>query len=402
MKSKKLLLLSTTAGAGHVRAADALKRTAETLFSSVEVEHRDILDFTTPLFRKIYSQVNNTIAGHAPELWGFIYKKSESQGIIKPKHPLLKLFDQFNFKKYLQYLNEWKPSAVLCTHFLPYVSISEEMQKKSWKIPYHVVPTDYDVHSLWISPLIKQYYVATEEAAWTVQSHGISEEKISVTGIPVAPEFTHIGNRNSIRKELRVERDRFTILILSGGYGIGVIDKLVPNIIEFLSSLKQRKFQVLVVCGKNKKLFDTLSTLEIPRNINFKLYEYVTFIDKLMDVSDILITKSGGLTVSEALSKHLPMLIFDPVPGQEGRNADYLCETGVAQRVSSFINMRYKLNRLIEEPVSLSAMKNNAKNIAKPEATKTIISDILKRIDEKYLKSDMENYEGQIQQIREK
>jgi processive 1,2-diacylglycerol beta-glucosyltransferase len=377
---KKLLILSTTAGAGHLRAADALKRTAEQFYSSVEVEHRDILEFTSPLFRKVYSQVNNKIAGHAPELWGMIYKKSESRGIIKQKHPLLKLFDQFNFKKYIHFLNEIKPSAVLSTHFLPYVSISEEMKKQSWKIPFYSVPTDYDVHSLWISPLVKQYYVATDEAAWTVQSHGISEKRISVTGIPVSPEFTTIGDKISIRKELGLERNRFTIMILSGGYGIGVIDKLVPNVVEFLSTIRQQKFQVVVVCGKNKKLFDALSKMQIPRNVSFKLYEYVTFIDMLMDASDILITKSGGLTVTEALAKHLPMFIFDPVPGQEGRNADYLCEAGAAQRVSSFINLRYKLNRMIVNSTILTQMKNQTKRIAQPNAARTIIADILKQI----------------------
>ncbi len=379
MKPKKLLIMSTTAGAGHVRAADALLKTAERLSLPIEVEHRDILEFTSPLFRKVYSQINNKIAGHAPELWGLIYKKSETRGVIKPKHPLLKLFDQFNFKKYLQFLDEVKPSAVLCTHFLPYVSISEVMKKKSWRIPFYSIPTDYDVHSLWISPLVKHYYVATDEAAWTVRSHGIPESNISVTGIPVAPEFTQLGDKHGTRKELSFERDRFTLLILSGGYGIGVIDKLVPNIIEFLSSIKQKKFQVIVVCGKNKKLFDSLSKIKTSKNINFKLYEYVTFIDKLMDASDILITKSGGLTVSEALAKHLPMLIFDPVPGQEGRNADYLCETGAAQRVSNFINLRYKLNRLIEEPSQLSSMIENASAIAKPNAAKEILFHLLGR-----------------------
>ena len=371
--SKKLLILSTTAGAGHVRAADALLKTAEQLSMAIEVEHRDILDFTTPLFKKVYSQINNTIAGHAPELWGFIYKKSETRGIIKPKHPFLKLFDQFNFKKYLNFLNEYKPTAVLCTHFLPYVAITEEIQKKSWEIPFFAVPTDYDVHSLWISPLVKHYYVATDEAAWTIQSHGIPERNISVTGIPVAPEFTKAGDKTAARNELGLERDRFTIFILSGGYGIGVIDKLVPNVIEFLSSIKQKKFQVVVVCGKNKKLFDSLTHLTSPRNVSLKVYEYVSFIDKLMDASDVLITKSGGLTVSEALAKHLPMLIFDPVPGQEGRNADYLCETGAAQRVSNFINLQYKLNRLIEEPPHLRSMIGNASKIAKPNAAKEIL-----------------------------
>ncbi|TAK55783.1 MAG: hypothetical protein EPO24_11775 [Bacteroidetes bacterium] len=369
----KLLILSATAGAGHVRAADALVTTARTLHLPLTIEHRDILDFTYPIFKKVYSQVNNTIAGHAPELWGYLYKRAERKGLPKPKHPLLKVFDQFNFKKYLRFIHDFHPDAVLCTHFLPYLAITDELKKPSWRIPFYSIPTDYDVHSLWINPSVKHYFVATDEAAWTVRSYGVGEKNITITGIPVHPEFTSITSKLKARKSLGLEAKRLTIMILSGGYGIGVIDKLVPSILEFLSLFERMKFSVVVVCGRNQKLFDTLSLLTPPPNVAFQCYGFVTFIDKLMDASDVLVTKSGGLTVSEALAKHLPMIIFDPVPGQEGRNADYINEHGAAMRTSGFANLNFKLKRLIEEPERLVAMKKYALAIAKPNAAEEIL-----------------------------
>ena len=377
---KKLLILSATADAGHTRAADALAKTVQSLRLPVKIEHRDILDFTFPLFKKVYSEINNAIAGHTPELWGYLYKKSQFKGFPKPKNSFLKVFDQFNYKKYLDYLNDYAPDAVICTHFLPYIAITDELAKPSWQFPFYTVPTDYDVHSLWIHPSVKRYYVATEEAAWTVCSYGIEEKAVMVTGIPVHPAFTSIEPKASTRKELNLDPKPFTILILSGGYGIGVIDTLVPSVIEFLSTFKRRKFNVLVICGKNKRLHDILSRISSPENVNVSIFGFISNVDQLMDASDVLITKSGGLTVSEALSKHLPMIIFDAVPGQEGRNADYLVEHGAAIKAANFTNLNFKLKYLANDSASRKAMSDSALKIAKPNAAMKILKDILNPI----------------------
>lgn len=377
---KTILILSATVGAGHVRAGEALFETAKSLSPSISVYHEDILNFTFPLFKKLYNDLYFAVVNTAPDFWGYLYKRTEFKGKEKSKSPFIKLFDQFNYKKYLQALEEMQPDAVLCTHFLPYLAITENIQRSEWKIPFYVVTTDYDVHSLWINPNIAHYYVASEEAAWTIHSHRIEEKRISVTGIPIFPQFSGHNKPQRMRSQLGLSPNKMTIMILSGGYGTGVVNELVPSIAEFLSAYSRKEFQLLVVCGKNEKLFRTLQLHNFPKNISARLYQFIPYIDKLMDAADVLITKAGGLTISEALAKHLPMIIFDPIPGQEGRNAEYLTERGAALRALSLPNLHYKLKTIVDEPRRLKMMETNAKRIARPDAARIILEDLVKRL----------------------
>lgn len=375
-KRTSILVLSATAGAGHVRAGEALMAAADRFADRMHVVHEDILNFTSPAFRSLYNDVYFSIVEKSPELWGYLYKKSEFQGSGRKKHPLLRLFDHFNYKRYLAALEQLHPDAVLCTHFLPYAAIADRLSSPSWRIPFFAVPTDYNVHSLWINPSIRRFYVATEEAAWTVRSHDITAGRIMVTGIPVMPQFSGGPGRERAARELGISPGIFTIMVLSGGYGIGVIDQLVPAVIEFLSTHARRRFQVIVVCGRNKRLFDALTAFSSPPNVTLRLYQYVPFIDRIMACSDLLITKSGGLTVSEALAAALPMIVFDPIPGQEAYNADYVVEHGAALRANTFAGLTFKLEQLLRRPSALELMKKNTRSISRPDAAVRILEDV--------------------------
>ncbi|TLY27936.1 MAG: galactosyldiacylglycerol synthase [Ignavibacteria bacterium] len=379
-RRKTILIVSATVGAGHVRAGEALLAAAESLSRPVTISHADVLDFTFPLFKKLYSDSYYEIVQRSPELWGYLYKKSDSRKPLRGKAGLIRLFDHFNFKKYLKELSRLKPDAVICTHFLPYLAIEDEISQKGWQIPFFAVPTDYDVHSLWVSRAVSRYYAATEEAACSIQTHGIPPENIGVSGIPIMPQFGIRLSRQAARKRLGIPSGHFTILILSGGYGIGVVDELTGSVARFLATDKRRDYQLIVVCGKNPGLYGKLSRMAFPANVRARLFEYITFIDQTMACSDLVITKAGGLTVSEALARHLPLLILDPFPGQEGRNADYLIEHGAAISAHGFENLHYKLHRLIEEPGLLSAMKKRAAELAKPHAARDILKDVLGRL----------------------
>lgn len=380
MKKKSILILSATAGAGHVRAAEALVETAKALSLPVETRHEDILKYTFPVFRKIYSDIQYAVVNKSPELWGYLYRKSEFTGTPKPAPPLIKLFNHFNYKKYHRLLRDTAPDAVLCTHFLPYAALDKELNTSFRDIPFFAVTTDYDVHSLWINPAVRHYYVGTEETAWTLTSHGISKDAISVTGIPVMPQFGKRTTQRTARLQLGLSTNSFTIMILSGGYTTGIIEEVLSSISKTLSSYRKKEFQVIIVCGKNARLYEKLKRMKPPDTVRHYLYRHVSFIDQLMDCADILITKSGGLTVSEALAKQLPMIIFDPVPGQEGRNAMYLLEHGAALSAGSLSNLEFKLKQLIEDRTLLDTMKTNAGRIAKPDAAKKILEDVMNRI----------------------
>lgn len=378
-KRKPLILaFSATAGAGHVRAAEALVEAQRYYELPLEIKHHDILDFTFPLFKKLYSEFYFAVAKASPDLWGYLYRKAGNEQAGTSKSALVKLFDHFNYKKYFETIERYRPDALLCTHFLPYAGISDR-RHSLLNIPIFSVPTDYDVHPLWISNNVSKFYTATEETAWTLTSHGIPERNIAITGIPVMPQFTESNSQPAARKALGLSPEKFTVMILSGGYGIGIIDKLVPAVAAFLSEMNSRS-QIVVVCGKNKRLYDKLKRMKSSDKAAVRLYQYVSFVDKLMESADVLITKSGGLTVSEALVKRLPMIIFDPIPGQEGRNADYLTEHGAAILASNLVQLQFKLRRILEEPGLLSAMRGKAKSIGKPNAARDILQDVLRMI----------------------
>jgi len=375
---KSILIVSATAGAGHVRAGEALVAAAESLRDRVTVTHEDILDLTSPLFRKLYSEIYYAVVRSSPELWGYLYKRSDRGTSRKSKAHLMRLFDHVNYKKYLAKLNAAKPDAVVCTHFLPYRAIEDVILDPGWRIPFFAVPTDYDVHPLWVSRAVRRFYAATDEAAWTIRAHGIPAARTAVSGIPVMPQFSSAVSRRAACRELTLQPSLFTILILSGGYGIGVVDELVPSLAQFLSARGRHKFQLLVVCGKNPELHAKLKRTTFPGNVRVTLYRYIPFVDLAMACSDLLITKAGGLTVSEALASHLPMVILDPLPGQEGRNADYVVEQGAAIIATGFSNLHFKLGKLIDQPALLAAMRHRARAISKPHAAIEILEDVLR------------------------
>jgi len=379
-KEKSLLVLSTSAGAGHVRAAEALAQTAGALSLPIAIRHEDVLDFTSPIFKKVYADIQFAIINQSPELWGFLYRRTESKAMKKTKSPLLRIFDQFNYKKYLRALDEWKPDGVLCTHFLPYAAISEQLKAPGWTIPFFSVVTDYYVHTLWLNESLKRFYVPSEEARWGMYQQGIHDDKLLVTGIPLMPQFGERVAKRKARAAVDLSPTPFTILVLSGGYGVGVIDELVPSIADFLATNQPREFQLVVVCGKNRKLYDILDQKKFPTNVRVKLYQFIDFVDKVMDASDIMITKAGGLSISEALAKELPMIIFDPIPGQEGHNTNYLLEHGAALTASNFSILHYKLKNVLEQPALLASMHKNAGLIARPDAAKKILEDVVKRV----------------------
>ena len=267
MKTKSILILSAAAGAGHVRSAEALAETAKSLSIPIETRHEDILDFTFPIFKKIYSDIQFAVVDRSPELWGYFYKKTEFEGLPKPTTPIKRIFNHFNYKRYRKLLDESRPDAVICTHFLPYRCIAEQMKQPEWSIPFFTVTTDYDLHSLWVNPSVKHYYVPTEQALWTLKSHGIHEDSISVKGIPLMPSFACRMSPCEARREMGLSPDKFTIMVLSGGYGTGTVDNVISSITQFLSSESKRTFQLIFVCGKNARLFEALSKIVFPSNV---------------------------------------------------------------------------------------------------------------------------------------
>jgi processive 1,2-diacylglycerol beta-glucosyltransferase len=367
------LILSCSGGAGHLRAAEALHCTAPQTGLPIRTESYDVLDFTTKLFKRLYSESYLQLVNRAPELWGYFYQASEK----KPykKKGIIKLFDRFNYKRYLERLGELDPDAVICTHFLPYISISKELRKIT-NAPVFAVTTDFDIHQLWVDPIVNRYFVYHNESAWQLQSKNIDPSKIVTAGIPVMPQFQLRTKKSVARKKLGMEAGNFTVLVLSGGFGVGKIKETTEQISRTLSSFPKKRFNLAVVCGKNEKTRKELAGGNFPRNVRPMIFGFVDNIHELMDSADVLVSKAGGLTSSEAMAKSLPMLIIDPIPGQESRNTDLIVEHGAGWKAINLSNLSYKLKRIIESPSILSSAASAAEKLSKPEAAGMILKNI--------------------------
>jgi len=369
---KKVLLISASAGAGHVRAAEAIKAALQSIDSNIRVPTIDCLRYTPITFRKLYAGSYMSMMRRAPFLWGFLYSQSDRQSPEGSAAKFRRFVQKINARAMIRYIRDEAPDHILCTHFLPAEVLSKLKARHAFHASLSTVVTDYDIHSFWVHENTDRYYVANDEVKWILQQKGIPAERIAVTGIPVHPLFTETGNGAGLISRLSLDPDVLTVLVTSGGYGVGPIEDGIKAIMGAAKPL-----QVLVVAGHNKRLERRLSRLRPPDGVKLISFGYVDNMHELMDMADIAVTKAGGLTSAECLAKGLPMLIVSAIPGQEERNSDFLLEAGAALRVRSPESLAYKLRFLAEDCDRLQGMKDATRRVGSPNSARIIAEDLL-------------------------
>lgn len=373
MAFKKVLVLSASAGAGHLRAADAVVAAFKKLNAAEEVLHIDVLLHTNKVFRNLYSKAYIEMVNKTPELLGWLY-----DALDKPwKNERRRLaLDKLNTRPFVKLLKEYKPDIVVCTHFLPAEIISWLKAKEKISCPQAIIVTDFDVHAMWLCHHYEQYFVALDETRVHLEKLGIPQDKITVTGIPIDPIFSEQKDKREMREKHGLMQDRATILVSAGGFGVGPIEHLLQS----LSEMKNQA-QVIALCGKNEKLQKKLEKLSEkisnPESVFIKPIGFTTQMDEYMSASDILLGKPGGLTTSEALTKGLVFVIVNPIPGQEERNSDHLLEDNVAIRCNNLPTLAYKIDRLLDDKERFAAMQQNALKLARPNAAIDVVQKLL-------------------------
>ncbi|MEX2115468.1 MAG: glycosyltransferase [Bacteroidota bacterium] len=374
MKLPYFLILSASGGAGHLRAASALSEAAAAFTPPLKVRNEDCLDFTSKAFKKLYSESYLSLVNKAPELWGYLYSKAEAKPYSKKM--LLQIFDDINYRSYLTFLKEEQPDAILCTHFLPFISLSTKMRRAGVMAPVFAVTTDFDAHQYWVDPVVNRYYVHSEESAWQLRSKGVAADKIRVMGIPVLSQFAKREPITAVRRRLKLPEDRLTILMVWGGFGVGKAEEMVQEVMAMLLIFPEQSFTLIAVCGKNEKLFQRLSAKSPPTNVVTRILGFVDNLHELMNASDVLISKAGGLTSAEAMAMGIPMLVVDPIPGQESRNAEMIVEQRAGWKALDIANIGYKIKRIIEEPGLLADARAATAKLARPNAATDILRDV--------------------------
>ncbi len=371
----RVLLLSASSGAGHVRAAQALEK-AFAARGDCLVEHIDVIQHVSKVFQRLYDKAYISMVRRAPELMGLLYERTD-----KPWEKMRRRLavDRLNTQPMIRMLKRVQPDLCIATHFLPGEIIAWLRAKKKLQTHNAVVVTDYDVHAMWLCRTVDRYYVAIPEAAEYLAGIGVPRDILRVTGIPVDPLFSVPLEQGTARKQLRLDPIAPVVLIAAGGYGIGPVEQLVRDLLAL-----QKPWQIVAIAGKSeqvkKKLDDISARAGNLQSGSARLVPvgFTKEMDQYMAAADLLVGKAGGLTTSEALSRALPMALIEPIPGQEERNADHLLEEGAAIRCNNLPAAAWKIAGLLDDAPRLARMKEAARKLGHPHAAAEIAADALK------------------------
>ncbi|MFT4266685.1 MAG: glycosyltransferase [Xenophilus sp.] len=372
-----LLLLSVSAGHGHVRAAQALAATAARHWPGCTVTHVDAMDHVAASFRKLYTDGYLGLVHRAPELWAYLHGKADATPHAAASQRLRRGIERLSATALLREIRRQRPDAIVCTHFLPAELLMREQARGRIGGPVWLQATDYDLHNMWIVPGMAGYFAANEEVAFRMRARGLPAGRVHVTGIPVMPAFAAPDDpaldRTACASALGLDPARRVLLMASGGAGTGDL----PSMARRALALEGLDFQLVAVAGRNARAHAALQALEREHPQRLRAIGFTDAMHRLMAAADLVVTKPGGLTVSECLALGRPMLLASPIPGQEEHNAAHLMEEGAAWLAWDAIGLDYKLARLMAAPALLQAMAARSRALGRPKAARQVLERVL-------------------------
>lgn len=367
-----ILILSASVGTGHVRAAQALEKTCRADPRVGQVKHVDALEHTNAVFRRMYSEFYLQMVKTTPTMLGWFFEQTDEPWKTDTWRLLV---DRANTGPLVRLIRDFKPDLVVCTHFLPAQIVGSLVRRQRLDTRLAIVVTDYDVHAMWLSKLFHHYFVAIDEAKAHLSMLGFPPGRITVSGIPIDPAFAAHRDRASLRRKHGLDPDLPVVLVSGGALGLSSAELMV----RVLGQMKGPA-QLAVVCGRNEELRarvgEIVAGLTAP-HLRFHVMGYTTEMDEWMKAADLFIGKPGGLTTAEAMACALPMVVFQPIPGQEERNSDHLLEHGAAVRCNQLTTLAYKVDQLLADPARLQRMRAAARELGRPLAAQTILSTLL-------------------------
>lgn len=366
----RILVLSASVGAGHMRAAQAVELALRQVVPDAVVKNLDVLTLTNSAFRRVYAKTYIDLVNRAPHFLGLFYdmldQPSRSGRNTSDKFRLM--VEKLNLKAFLKLLQEEPWDLVINTHFLPAEIIASLRRDGKLNVKQVTATTDFETHRLWMNQPCDRYFTATEEGALYLQHWGVPASDTQATGIPIHPVFAQEKDRATCLRNQGLAGDRPIVLQMAGGFGVGPIEQLYRALLEV-----QKPLEVVAVAGKNQELKAKLETVPVPERHRAHVLGFTDQIDELMAVADLVMSKPGGLTTSEVLARGAGMVIVNPTPGQEYRNNDFLLENGAAIKVNNIGTLAYKIDALLADPQKLARLRENAKRLGRPQAAFEVV-----------------------------
>lgn len=360
----KVLVLSITAGQGHNATAKAICAYLELI--GCEAEMLDTFNYVSHILGETVSKGYLITASKAKLAYKSAYRLAELRKKSKSDASPTRATGNIMAKKLMKYISDYDPDVIICTHIFAGIILDVLKEKREIRAKCIGILTDFAFHPYWEEGLNLDYVVTPNELL-TAQAmkKGFTKEQVLPLGIPIHPKFSKSVTKEEARARLGLDLTKRTVLLMSGSMGYGHIESTVNTL-----DAVPHDFQIITVCGNNaeaKARIDAMRTKK--RILNFGFTDKV---DLLMDASDCIITKPGGLTSSEALAKCLPMIIVNPIPGQEDRNTEFLVNNGAAMAVTATSPLDEVLYQFFVDPRRSEIMREAIKLISKPESTKDI------------------------------
>ncbi len=357
-------MIHATAGAGHRKAAEAIHHglIARQVAGAAII---DALDYTSPFFRFGYSKGYEFMVGEMPTFWAAFFALTDQTWFLPVFRTVRRIYNGVNTAPLEKFLKQEKFDRIVITHFLSaevcgYLKRTGQIASK-----LVVVVTDFDVHKIWLIDGVDEYCVASEYTKKRLMALGVEASRITVTGIPLDEKFTKARDKKATRKKLGLDPDAFTVLISTSSFGFGPIEQLA----EYLQQL-----QLIVICGNNRELRQRMEAKANPRH---KICAFVDNMEEMLTASDVMVTKPGGLSVTEALANNLPMVFFSAIPGQEAGNVRVLAANGIGLSGMPLRDLASEVLGLSASPAALNAAREKTKALAKPNSVGDIISRLV-------------------------
>lgn len=359
----RVLFCSVSIGAGHDLAAQAVIQEIQHRFPGCEVKLIDTFKYINKVLNKVIVSSYIESLKFNPKIWGYLYTHAEEEDKFVDLGQILSKLLSVKMEKLI---NDFLPQAIVCTHAFPAGILSILKGNGKVTVPLIAVLTDFTVHPFWIHENIDKYVLPSSELKFEISAYGVQEEKIICSGLPLRRQFAQKKNKAAARRELGLD-EKTTVLVMGGGLGLGEIEEMITEL-----GNADIELQVLCLSGKNERLWNRLQNLSAVNKI--KVFGFIDNVAEVMAAADFVITKPGGLTTAEVLSQGLPMLIVDPLPGQEHRNTDFLLNNGVAIKVRKSKYLVPQLKILMANALRVNQMKEMSTIMGKPFAAPELVN----------------------------
>jgi len=372
MKKPTIVCMYIAFSSGHKTASDAIMNSIGHLYPETNTVGIDSVEYVFPVIGDMISVTYLGFIRALPQIWEYMY---DNPGVVEATKELRHFANATNIWKMKRMLKKYNPDAVVCTQAAPAHVIASGKRKKKLDVPLFAVVTDYAVHAYWIQRGIDYYIVANEYSKRQLIENGVRKDSIYIFGIPIDRKFKKHVEKPEARKRLGLDSEITTVLVLGGGQGLGSIEETV-----YMLGQIPDKFQIVVVTGYNKRLRKRLEKFSEHCPKLLKPLGYVHNMSAVMDASDMVVTKPGGVTTAECLIKGLPMVVFEPIPGQETRNVRYLMHHDAALIADGIDGLYHVVRQLVKHPGKREEMSKRALAIARPNASEDIARLVMEKI----------------------